>query len=339
MNDPAVLRIKQAGFPWETQNPFLFCVYHQDDYPEGNNEQGPATSLEGRNLGNDFRKKDGWRMYHGEKIPGFPEHPHRGFETVTVVLEGMVDHADSKGAAGRYGNRDVQWMTAGNGLQHSEMFPLLNKDSKNPLELFQIWLNLPAKNKFVEPHFKMLWNENIPKVTLKDAENRKTEIDLIAGKIGNTKAPAPAPDSWAADLENEVAIWNITIEENALWEIPTASSNVNRSLFFFEGKSIEINGNPVVAGNILELDPAEKVTLKNSGNSSCRCLLLQGKPINEPVVQHGPFVMNSSTEIQQAFDDFRKTRFGGWPWPKPDMVHAPEKGRFAKFADGTEVEK
>ena len=165
MNDP-IKRVFPLGFPWETQDPFLFCVYHLDHYPRGNEEMGPATSLEGRNLGNDFTIKDGWRMYHGQTIPGFPYHPHRGFETITIVNKGFCDHSDSLGAAGRFGQGDVQWMTAGRGVQHSEMFPLLKTDEDNPLELFQIWLNLPKANKFAEPHFKMLWHEDIPIVKM-----------------------------------------------------------------------------------------------------------------------------------------------------------------------------
>jgi redox-sensitive bicupin YhaK (pirin superfamily) len=143
MYNKLIINIKPLGFTWETSDPFLFCVHHNDHYPAGNDQLGPAASLKGRNLGQDFTARDGWRMYHGETIPGFPAHPHRGFETVTVVLKGLVDHSDSHGASGRYGNGDVQWMTAGAGLQHSEMFPLLDKNNPNPLELFQIWLNLP----------------------------------------------------------------------------------------------------------------------------------------------------------------------------------------------------
>lgn len=338
MNSKLIQRVKNMGFPWETQDPFLFCVYHQDDYPEGNEHLGPAASLEGRSIGNDFRKKDGWRMYHGEKVPGFPEHPHRGFETVTFVLKGMVDHADSNGAAGRYGNRDVQWMTAGSGLQHAEMFPLLKQDEKNPLELFQIWLNLPAKNKMVEPHYKMLWSEELPQIRITDENKRAIKVDMVAGKIEGTTPPAPAPDSWAAEYENEVAIWHIEMDEHAAFEIPAAKSAVNRSLFYFEGETITIDNSEISSQKIIELNAAEKCIIKNNGCKS-RFLFLQGKPINEPVIQYGPFVMNSKTEIQQAFADFQQTRFGGWPWPKPDMVHGKNKGRFAKFADGTEVVK
>ncbi|MBP6810655.1 MAG: pirin family protein, partial [Saprospiraceae bacterium] len=140
--DP-ILEVKPMGFAWDTLDPFLFCVHHEDKFPKGNEEMGPAVSLKGRSLGDDFIIKDGWRMYHGKKVPGFPGHPHRGFETITVVRDGLVDHADSLGASGRYGEGDVQWMTAGKGVQHSEMFPLLKKDEENPMELFQIWLNLP----------------------------------------------------------------------------------------------------------------------------------------------------------------------------------------------------
>jgi len=133
MYNKIVFNVKPLGFTWETLDPFLFCVHHLDHYPKGNEHLGPDASLAGRYLGQDFTPKDGWRMYHGETIPGFPAHPHRGFETITVVLDGFVDHSDSHGAAGRYGNGDVQWMTAGAGLQHAEMFPLLNKDEPNML--------------------------------------------------------------------------------------------------------------------------------------------------------------------------------------------------------------
>ena len=125
----AVKKVFRLGFPWQTQDPFLFCVHHEDFYPKGDVNLAPAVSLSGRNIGNDFQIKDGFRMYHGRTVPGFPAHPHRGFETITVVRKGLVDHADSAGGAGRYGNGDVQWMTAGKGLQHSEMFPLINQDT------------------------------------------------------------------------------------------------------------------------------------------------------------------------------------------------------------------
>ena len=335
MYNKLITNIKPLGFTWETKDPFLFCVHHLDNYPAGNDELGPDASLAGRNLGQDFTTKDGWRMYHGETVPGFPAHPHRGFETVTVVLNGFVDHSDSHGAAGRYGNGDVQWMTAGSGLQHSEMFPLLNKNENNPLELFQIWLNLPKSKKFARPYFNMLWAEDIPKVSIKDMNGKLTEITIIAGKLDNVTAPPPAPDSWANFPGNEVAIWLIKMEPNAKWTIPAASLEVNRSLYFYSGSNINVSGIKIDNYHSVDLLADQPVILENE-NQEAFLLLLQGKPINEQVVQHGPFVMNSSEEIQKAFSDYRRTQFGGWPWSRYDNVHSREMGRFAKYADGSE---
>lgn len=329
----SIKSIFPLGFPWQTQDPFLFCVYHLDHYPKGNEDMGPAASLEGRNLGNDFVIKDGWRMYHGQTIPGFPAHPHRGFETVTIVNKGFCDHSDSLGASGRFGQGDVQWMTAGRGVQHSEMFPLLNTEEQNPLELFQIWLNLPKKDKFVDPHFAMLWHEDIPIVKTKNVQ-----VKVIAGRYSGTDAPGPAPNSWAADVNNEVAIWNIHINANSNFTLPKAIAEVSRTLYFYEGSQVEIEGQAISPNYGIALDASKDVEIK-VGDASAHFLMLQGKPIDEPVVQHGPFVMNSQEEIRAAMREYGTTQFGGWPWQHPDNVHSKEKGRFAKYPDGTLVEK
>ena len=330
-----IFSIKPLGFMWPTTNPFLFCAHHLDDYPAGNDEMGPVVSLAGRDLGQDFTPKDGWRMYHGIKVPGFPVHPHRGFETITIVRNGFVDHSDSHGQAGRYGMGDVQWMTAGAGLQHCEMFPLLNKDAKNPAELFQIWLNLPKAKKFAAPYFKMLWAEDIPLYKITDDNGKEVEINIIAGAIGSIASLAVAPDSWAADPSNEVAVWTIKMDAETQWEIAPASEGVNRTIYFHVGDSIKINEISVESNKAVELNAASKVIITN-GNTESQLLLLQGKPIEEPVVQYGPFVMNSQTEIQQAMSDYRQTEFGGWPWPRRDQVHPRTQGRFAKYSDGSE---
>jgi redox-sensitive bicupin YhaK (pirin superfamily) len=328
-----IKQIKPLGFQWETADPFLFCVHHEDKFPKGNDEMGPATSLSGRHMGNDFIIKDGFRMYHGKKVPGFPGHPHRGFETITLVREGFVDHADSMGAAGRYGNGDVQWMTAGKGVQHSEMFPLIYKDKENPMELFQIWLNLPKKSKFAEPHFKMFWKEEVPKYRNKDAAGNEIKIEIIAGELFGIKAPAPPPASWAADPKNEVGVWNIHLKPNAQFILPKASSGINRTLYFYIGEEITIAGKAIKKYHSVEVEADVDLEIKNNNHES-RILVLQGRPINEPVIQYGPFVMNTKEEIQQAFDDYHKTQFGGWPWPKLDQVHDRKSGRFAIHADG-----
>lgn len=335
MYNKAIINIKPMGFLWNTRDPFLFCAHHNDDYPRANGQFGPAASLSGRNLGQDFTIKDGWRKYHGETIPGFPAHPHRGFETVTIVLEGLVDHSDSHGAAGRYGFGDVQWMTAGSGLQHCEMFPLLNQEKRNPLELFQIWLNLPARDKFVPPHFKMLWSEQIPKIIQNDINGKATEVTLIAGKLDGTAAPSPAPDSYAALPENEVAIWLIKMEPGAKWTLPAVCPEVERTLYFYKGNRINISGIDIDNYHSVELLGDMDIII-GAGADECRMLLLQAKPIAEPVAQYGPFVMNTQAEIQRAISDFRRTQFGGWPWPSYDNVHGHDKGRFARYSDGRE---
>jgi len=336
MTPNPVIRIWPLDFQWETSDPFLFCVHHEDFYPAGNAQFGPPpASLQGRNLGQDFTPKDGWRMYHGDKVPGFPVHPHRGFETVTVVRRGLVDHADSLGAAGRYGGGDVQWMTAGKGVQHSEMFPLLNTDKDNPMELFQIWLNLPKANKMAEPHFTMFWRDAIPNKVAADNAGRKIEIDVIAGAYGASVPLSPPPDSWAADPNNHVAIWTIKMDREAVWTLPATEPGINRTLYFFKGADIQVAGSHVLPKQGVALQSEVDVQFVNGAEEGF-LLLLQGRPINETVAQYGPFVMNTEAEIKQAFADYRRTQFGGWPWPKNDQVHPRGKGRFAKHADGRE---
>lgn len=322
-------------FQWPTQEPFLFCVHHLDYYPKGTEEMGPDPKfLRGRDIGQDFNVKDGFRMYHGEVVPGFPVHPHRGFETVTIVRKGYVDHADSLGAAGRYGEGDVQWMTAGRGVQHSEMFPLIRRDTENTVELFQIWLNLPRASKMSEPHFKMFWSEKIPQLSLDEG---RVQLTLIAGDFNGEKALVPPPDSWASQSEAGVAIWLIKIKKGSQLILPASTSEVTRTLYFFEGRSLILNEKvlPAKTGFVIHSD---QEALLQAAESDVEVLVLQAKPIGEPVVQYGPFVMNTRDEIMQTFRDYEKNHFGGWPWPREDMIHGEQLERFAKYPDGR-VEK
>lgn len=322
-----------ASPPWPTPDPFLFCVHHVDAYPAGNPAFGPATSLAGRNIGQDFAGKEGWNMYHGDVVPGFPQHPHRGFETVTIVRRGLCDHSDSLGAQARFGRGDVQWLTAGRGIVHSEMFPLLDAAGPNPLELFQIWLNLPAADKLAEPHFTMLWAESIPSVEQRDAAGRLTSVRVIAGALADTRAPAPPPRSWAARPESDVAIWTIAMQAGARWTLPPAQPGTHRALYSFAGGSLELDGEAVTERSVLVVDPEVGVPIV-AGDQDVELLLLQGQPIGEPVAQHGPFVMNTRAEIEQAFVDYRRTRFGGWPWTSDGPVHGGEPQRYARRSDG-----
>jgi redox-sensitive bicupin YhaK (pirin superfamily) len=332
-NSGVVLGVNSLGFPWETYDPFLFCAYHDDTYPAGNEKLGPDASLRGRNIGQDFQKKDGWRMYHGSVVPGFPQHPHRGFETVTIMRHGYIDHSDSLGATARFGPGDVQWLTAGKGIVHSEMFPLLNSKGPNPLELFQIWLNLPGSDKFVEPHFAMLWDKDVPRHTALDSEGRPTEITVVAGHIGDAQGPPPPPKSWAARPDTDVAIWTIKMAPNAQFTLAPTTRGMSRTLYFFKGSGLSVGDRRIPQNAAVRLRPEAEAVLRN-GPDAGDLLLLQGRPIGEPVVQYGPFVMNSRDEIQQAFQDYQRTQFGGWPWPEDDPVLPRAEGRYARHADG-----
>ena len=356
-----ILQTVPLGFQWPTVDPFLFCVHHDDAYPPGDGRFGPAAALTGRNIGSDFEGRDGWRMYHGTMVPGFPQHPHRGFETVTYARQGFIDHSDSMGAAARFGSGDVQWMTAGRGVVHSEMFPLISETSPNPVELFQIWLNLPAADKMVEPHFTMLWDENIPRVdssaddipgegtaikaagtgagtgTAIKAAGTGARITVIAGSLGGVTAPPPPPHSWANRADSDLAIWHVHLDAGGSWRMPPArNSDTVRVVYVFggplDGPAMAFDSEDVAVdtGVVVRSDAA--VTL--SSPAGAEALVLQGRPIGEPVSQHGPFVMNTSEEIEQAFSDYRRTGFGGWPWPVDDPVHGADPSRFARHASG-----
>jgi redox-sensitive bicupin YhaK (pirin superfamily) len=333
-----VITVKPLGFPWATIDPFLFCVYHDDAYPRANAQMGPDASLAGRDIGQDFARKDGWNMYHGSTVPGFPAHPHRGFETVTIVRKGLLDHSDSLGATARFGRGDVQWLTAGKGIVHSEMFPLLDAQNPNPLELFQIWLNLPAAGKMSEPHFTMFWSQDIPQLSVKDAEGRVTDVAVIAGRMqGADAAPlAPPPDSWASQADADVAIWTIRMAPGARWTLPAAKGDgTRRQLYFFKGLSATVGGQAVSAGSAIELRAGMDAELAN-GNEEAEFLMLQGRPIGEPVVQYGPFVMNTQAEIAQTLADYRSTQFGGWSFGDDAPVHGRDPARFARHPGGRE---
>ena len=338
-----VLQVSPLGFPWQTIDPFLFCVYHDDAYPQANARMGPQAPLAGRQIGQDFSRKDGWSMYHGETVPGFPSHPHRGFETVTIVRKGLVDHSDSLGATARFGGGDVQWLTAGKGIVHSEMFPLLDANAPNPLELFQIWLNLPASGKMAEPHFTMFWSEAIPRFASDDAKGGRTEVAVIAGRMAPAAgqdpiAPlAPPPDSWAAKDHGDVAIWTLRMTPGAQWTLPAAAGEgTRRMLYFFKGAVAHIAGRRVEGPAAIELRADAPVELQNGDADAGEFLLLQGRPIAEPVVQYGPFVMNTQAEISQTLADYRRTQFGGWPWDDPAPVHDRGATRFARQPGGRE---
>ncbi len=327
-----VLQQFPIGLQWPTVDPFLFCVHHVDEYPAGNGAFGPdAKALVGRNMGQDFEGIDGWRMYHGQTVPGFPQHPHRGFETVTFVRRGLIDHSDSLGAAARYGNGDVQWLTAGSGIVHAEMFPLLDEAGPNTCELFQIWVNLPAADKTADPYFSMLWHEDLPRFCVNDG---RVALTVVAGPLAGHVPPSPPPSSYAARRDADVAIWHVRIDAGGHWTMPAAAhSETVRVAYVYGGGAVRFDGTDVPSGNGAMLECSRSVELRSEAGAEM--LILQGRPIGEPVAQYGPFVMNDRAGIEKAFEDYRRTQFGGWPWPTDDPVHGSDRKRFARRPDST----
>ncbi len=190
------------------------------------------------------------------------------------------------------------------------MFPLVHQDRENPLELFQIWLNLPAKDKFAHPHYQMLWAEDIPVLTITDANGRTSTVRVIAGEWDGRRAPFPSPASWANDPQNHVRILLIRMEPRAEIRIPAVTPTISRNLYFYEGDKIKVSGKEILSYTRAVI-AGDRDLLLQAGNTQCFLLLLEGEPINEPIAKYGPFVMNTSEEIQDAYRDYRQTEFGG----------------------------
>ena len=337
-----VKNISKVAGPMPVRDPFIISVYHRDVYPKGNGNMGPDPELlKGRNLGNDFVAKDGWNMYHGKTIPGFPHHPHKGFEIVTIVDEGYADHFDSLGSKGRYGGGDVQLMSAGSGVSHGEMFPMINDDKDNPFRLFQIWVNLAAKDKSSEPNYKMLWNEKIPHAIITDKNGKKVDVKVILGEYEGVKSLNPLPNSWANDRNHHVGIATVEMEAGTKLILPAVSETLNRFVFFYEGDGIvSIDQYKLQKQNLADLAGNQEIEIVN-GDQFAKILILEGEPIGEPVAAHGPFVMNTQQEIMDAFADYQRTQFGGWPWgnEEADVVNPKDSGRFASYNFGERVDR
>ena len=220
-----IVRIEPLGFPWETIDPFLFCVHHDDAYPKGNARLGPDAPLAGRDLGQDFSRKDGWSMYHGREVPGFPGHPHRGFETVTIVRKGLIDHSDSLGATARFGGGDVQWLTAGKGIVHAEMFPLLDRFGAESARAVPD-LAQPAGEKQdggAALHDALVGGDSAPVAAATKPAGRPRSPASPGGSVPPASTPLPPPpDSWAAEPDADLAIWTIRMAPGARWTLPAA---------------------------------------------------------------------------------------------------------------------
>ena len=300
MTDP-VLSTRPLGFPWVTVDPFLFCVHHNDAYPEGNEKLGPRASLAGRDLGQDFSGKDGWSMYHGDVVPGFPQHPHRGFETVTLVFAGEVEHRDSAGGGGTIGPGDVQWMTAGAGIVHEEFHSPRFAASGGNFEVAQLWVNLPAARKRTPARYQAITADRIPERTLAEGRAR---VRIVAGSfpVGSDIVQGPA------ETHSPVNVWDVQVVEDG----PLALSlpDGQTALLVVLSGSLTLSEGSVAARDSSIRFTREGVRLVVGATHGTHVLVLAGAPLHEPIAGSGPFVMNTPDELAQAYADHRRGRLG-----------------------------
>jgi redox-sensitive bicupin YhaK (pirin superfamily) len=180
----------------------------------------------------------------------------------------------------------------------------------------------------------MFWDQDIPRRRFADANGRTTTVTVIAGALEGASPLPPPPHSWAADSNADLAIWSIAMEEGATWTVPSArNAETARALHLFSGAGAKVGVRVVTGPAAIRVDADQSVPI-DAIEGPVEILLLQGRPIGEPVAQYGPFVMNTQAELEQAFADYRRTQFGGWPWPENAPVHPRDAGRFAKHADG-----
>jgi redox-sensitive bicupin YhaK (pirin superfamily) len=234
----------------------------------------------------------------GDYIAGFPNHPHRGFETITYMIAGRMRHRDSGGNEGLLQNGGVQWMTAGRGLIHSEM----PEQEEGVMEGFQLWLNLPGKDKMCDPWYQDIQSDSLPEVTTDNG----VMVRVIAGSSQGTTARVVRSGTEPLYLD-----LHFPETDGALFEQPLPATH-NAFVYVYRGE-LEVlsdqgsNKVPVKRMGIMH-NEGDGVRLRGRGNT--RAILIAGKPLREPIVQYGPFVMNTREQIMQAVDDFRNGRMG-----------------------------
>lgn len=217
------------------------------------------------------------------------------------------------------------------------MFPLLHEDTENPFELFQIWFNSSPEQKKQPADYKMFWREQIPHVFVQDSNGHTADIRVISGEFKNTEAIPRPPHSWAAAKENRVNIYLITLPPETELTIPAATTTATRFAYFYQGKSLNIDGTELKQKDLAELKADADIHLK-AGLLEARILWLEGEPIGAPVAMRGPFVLNTNEELDIAFKRYRETQFGEWPWPSHAPVFTRDQPRFATYNGGENKE-
>lgn len=233
-----------------------------------------------------------------EQPRGVGVHPHRGFETVTIVYNGEVAHRDSTGAGGLIGPGDVQWMTAASGILHEEFHSPAFTRTGGAMEMVQLWVNLPARSKMEAPGYQNILNAQIPSVDLADGAGR---VRVIAGSFEGHQGPART--------HTPMDVWDVRLNAGKTVRLPLIKGHT-AALVVLAG-TVLVNGEAVAREAQLVQFQRDGDALEIEANSDAKLLFLGGEPIGEPVVGHGPFVMNTREEIVQAFHDFQSGKFGG----------------------------
>lgn len=228
---------------------------------------------------------------------GVGEHPHRGFETVTIVYQGEVEHRDSSGGGGKIGPGDVQWMTAASGLVHEEFHGADYARRGGPFEMIQLWINLPKKNKMAKPGYQGILRDSIPEISL--GQNSGT-VRVIAGDFEGKKGPAKT--------FSPMQVWDVKIKAGEKVSLPVKSGDTT-SFFVMKGL-VQLPSGESVKSAELALFEREGALLTFEAKEDSSILFLSGTPLNEPVVGHGPFVMNTEAEIKQAISDYQSGKMG-----------------------------
>jgi len=272
------------------------------------------------------------QMGEVEYAPGEPKgtswHPHRGFETVTYMIDGVMQHQDSTGGGGVITNGATQWMTAGSGILHIEAPPEELVVSGGLFHGIQLWVNLPAADKWADPRYQDI---GASKVALLSSDDGGALLRVVAGEVAGHRGPGVT--------HTPIALLHATVSPGAEVVLPW-EPGFNALVYVLSGHgSVGVEQRPVRGGQLAVYGPGDVVRLAADGTQDGRTpaldvLVLGGRPIREPVAQYGPFVMNTRAELEQAFDDYQRTKFGGWPFPENAPVFPRTEGRFARRADG-----
>lgn len=326
-----VSKVTRFDMHWDTEDPFIFVSHHEDDYPRGNRQLAPPLQeITGRDLGRDYEKRLGFRMYNGKVVPGFPMHAHWGYETVTLPQVGYVDHFDTMRVEGRFGFGDVQWVMASSKYMHNEMYPLVDQEGRNPNDITQIMINIPLECKNRENSVNTMWSEEVPAI-----EGEGYKVKVLCGTYGGAHVSSPNSGSWA-DGNHAVRILRIEMAPGAEVTVDPTTSAANRNVYMISGEKVDVCGTEIGPDMRAKVTSDIEMVIRNGAGTSV-VWVLEGEPIGQRMASFGPVTLATVKEVRAALDDIRKNEFSEWPFDVIDKVHAQDEGRFIRYPDGTEI--